>query len=100
MSYRTTGSGEHPAICFVEGKTANASYGVAIRSGGPCPKCGCPADNILAFNPTDSYYYFNCPCCNRWFRWCDFDGNIADLLVVTSTKATPLDIDLDVMDRY
>ena len=95
-SYHTTGSDELPSICFVDAVTAKQSYdGVIIRKGGPCPICRVPVDVTLHFNPTDSYYYFNCPSCNVWVRWCDFFGNIVDLKVVTSQKTTPLDIEED-----
>ena len=91
-----TGSGELPAILFVEAQRAYEDFGAVIRTGGPCPICKVPVDTKLYFNPTDSYYYFNCPACNVWLRWCDVDGNMADLKVVTSQKTTPLDEDEDV----
>ena len=92
---RLTGSDELPSICFVEGISASQSYGATVRKGGPCPECRAPVDNVLAFNPTDSYYYFHCPVCGVWVRWCDIDGTMADLKVVTSTKVTETDEELD-----
>ena len=91
--YFKTGSGELPCICFVDGQTAHESYGVDIKSGGPCPKCGFPVETVLYFNPTDGGFYFNCPVCGVWVRWLSSDGTLSDFKVVTSTKNTDLDED-------
>ena len=98
--YRTTGSNEDTPICFVDGKTAHDEYGVTIRNGGPCPKCKFPVDTNLHFNPLDSYYYFHCPVCQVWLRWCQFDGTMDDLAIVSSKKTTGLDIDEDFPDHH
>lgn len=93
--YSTTGSTELPPICFVDGEEAKIVYGVETRAGGPCPECKGPVHQTLSFNPTDSSYYFNCPLCNKWIRWCDINGNLSDFKVVTSRKRTKLDVDLE-----
>ena len=90
-----TGSGELPAILFVDGTGAARTYNVQERKGGPCPECKLPVDQVLAFNPTDSYDYFHCPGCGVWLRWCDEDGNMADLKIVKSTKTTDVDENVD-----
>ena len=92
---------DKPSIIFLEGKLANQVHGVPIRKNdGPCPHCGAAIDCILAFNFSDSYYYLNCPVCNYWFRYCSFDGNLADLKVVKSTKVTKVDEELDDFITY
>lgn len=97
-----TGSDELPAACFVNGKTANADYGVAIRkSDGGCPNCHGPVDAVLAWNPSDGYFYLApCPICLKFIRYYDNNGNLADFKVMTSAKTTEIDQNLDVMDRY
>lgn len=98
---RTTGSGELPAACFVDGKTALTDYGAPIKTCGNCPHCRGSISQILAFNPTDSYYYLApCPICGKFIRYFDNAGNLADFAIMKSTKATPLDQDLNVEDRY
>ncbi len=87
-----TGSDSRTPICLVDGNTANVVYGVERKSGGPCPNCKFPVDLTLAWNPTDSYWYFGpCPVCLKVYRWLDPHGNLSDLKQVTSTKSTPLD---------
>ena len=98
--YHTTGSGEKPPICFEEGRVANEKYGVAVRSGGPCPGCNFPSIDTLYFNPTDSYYYYHCPSCLKWFRYMYVDGTMSDMEVVKSSKRTALDIDTDVPNNW
>ena len=94
---RFTGSDNIEPICFVDGITASQQYGVAIRKGGPCPECRAPVDNILAFNPTSGNYFFSCPVCGVWVRWCSFDGTLVnEFTVVTSQKTTPVDQEDDV----
>ena len=95
MGYRTTGSGELVPILFEDGARASREHGIPQRSGGPCPECRFPADQLLSFNPCDSYFYFHCPSCGAWIRWCDIDGNMADLKVVKSTKLTDVDENTD-----
>ena len=91
-----TGSDELEPICFVDGVTANQQYGVQIRRGGPCPECRAPVDTVLAFNPSSGNYFFHCPVCGVWVRYCDFNGNLMnELKVVTSQKTTSLDIEED-----
>jgi hypothetical protein len=85
---------------LVDGRTANALYGVDIKSGGPCPGCGGPAEQILQFNPRDSYYYFTCPLCNRAYRYLNPDGSLSDLKQVKSKKTTPLDEDVDFPENW
>ncbi len=93
---KTTGSDELTPICFVDGVQAAETYvGVSVRKGGPCPVCHAPVDNVLSFNPTDSYFYFNCVVCGVWVRWCDINGNLVSFTVVTSQKTTSLDNDED-----
>ena len=97
VQVRFTGSDELEPICFVEGVQASQTYsGASIRKGGPCPICRAPVDNILAFNPTSGNYFFSCPVCGVWVRWCSFDGTLVnEFTVVSSQKTTPLDQDLD-----
>ena len=100
--YHTTGSGtygtgEPVPICLVDGDQAVRQYGVAKYSGGPCPKCKFPVDQVLLFNPTDGgHYYFMCPVCGYTCRFLEPDGSPSDLEEVKSTKTTSLDIDLDI----
>ncbi len=95
--YQTTGSGESPAICFVEGNTAHNTYGVAIRYAQGCPVYKFPINQILAFNPTDAHYALApCPVCGRFITYCDIDGNLVNkFTIITSQKNTPLDNDED-----
>lgn len=97
VPYRTTGSGESPAICFVDGQTANRTYGVSMRSAGMCPNCRFPINQVLAFNPTDSHYYLApCPVCGKFIIYCDIDGNTVNTFtIVSSQKNTPVDNDVD-----
>jgi len=95
-SYKTTGSGELPSAIFVEGRQAATDYGVEIRSGGPCTVCKAGvfwSPEVLYFNCSDSYYYYNCPSCHSWIRWCRLDGTLDDFGVLKSRKTTPLSID-------
>jgi hypothetical protein len=100
--YHTTGSGtygtgEPVPICLVDGDQAVRQYGVAKYSGGPCPKCKFPVDQVLLFNPTDGgHYYFKCPVCGVVLRLLNPDGSVSDLEEVKSTKTTELDIETDV----
>jgi hypothetical protein len=97
-----TGSGELPAILFVDGIQASKTYGVPIRkSDGGCPHCHGPVDTVLAFNPTDSYWYLApCPICMNFIRYYDNSGNLADFAIVKTTKTTPLDVDEDIPGQY
>jgi len=95
-----TGSDSKTPICLVDGNIAYQNYGVERKSGGPCPGCKFPVSLTLAFNPTDSYWYFGpCPVCLKTYRWMDPNGNIDDLKEVKSTKRTSLDEDEDVVVR-
>jgi len=94
--YHKTGSDEATPICLVDGKTANTQYGVDVKTGGPCPGCGGPIDQILHFNPTDSYWYLLCPLCLGVYRYFDPDGNLDDLKEVISRKTTELDENIDI----
>ena len=73
-------------ICFEDGFVANIKYGVPVRNGGPCPRCNVPVDTALAYNPFDFSYYFYCFSCQKWFRWCDINGKMLDLAIVTTSK--------------
>lgn len=88
-----TGSGEKPAICFVNGQDAYALYGAVQRYAQGCPNCHGPTNQILSFNPTDSYYYLApCPICGVFMKYCDYNGDLVKTFsVVKSTKTTPLD---------
>jgi hypothetical protein len=90
--YTTTGSDVLTPICFVDGNTAYAKYGVERKEGGPCPSCKASVGGTCFFNPTDSYYYFLCPICNKWFRWIDSSGKSC-IQPISVAKATNLDED-------
>ena len=95
--YQTTGSGEKPAICFVDGNSAARVYGVAKYYAIDCPACHGPINTLLSFNPTDSYYYVApCPLCGTFLKYCGINGDpVLNFTEVRSTKRTPLDQDLD-----
>ena len=99
--YRTTGSGpygtgEPNPICLVDGDQAIRQYGVAKYSGGPCPRCKFPVNQVLQFNCCNSYFYFTCPVCGYVCRFLEPDGTPSDLQEVKSTKTTELDIETDI----
>jgi len=94
--YHTTGSGEKNPICLVDGDQAVRQYGVAKYSGGPCPRCKFPVNQVLQFNCCDSYFYFTCPVCGYVCRFLEPDGTPSDLQEVKSTKTTELDIETDI----
>jgi hypothetical protein len=85
-------------ICFEDGNVAHAKYNVPVRRGGPCPRCNAPIDTVLAYNPFDNNYYFNCGACQKWFRYCDINGNLLDLMVVTTNKKTEYDENLSLSE--
>ena len=95
--YFATGSGEKPAICFVDGNTATEQYGVSKFYAPQCPTCHAPLNILLSFNPTDSYYYLApCPSCLKFIRYCNINGDLVlSFTEVTSKKRTSLDQDLD-----
>ncbi len=98
---QTTGSGGIPAAIFIDGNTAFTDYGAERRYANGCPNCHGPVVSLLAFNPTDSYWYLApCPICLKFIRYYDNLGNLADFAVMKSNKITPIDQDLNVEDRY
>jgi hypothetical protein len=94
--YFTTGSGPDVVIpiIFVDGKQANADYGVAIYGAVQCPQCHFPQGVTLSFNPGDSHYYYYCMNCQKWSRYLNPDGSLSDFQVVTTAKSTPVDSNL------
>lgn len=92
-----TGSGESAPILFINGQDAYDLYGATKRFSQGCPVCRGPVNQMLSFNPKDSYYYLApCPICGRFIKYCDNDGNlVAKFEIVTSRKTTPVDNDED-----
>lgn len=91
--YMLTGSGPVPLV-FEDGIQAHEKYGVPVRYGSSCPRCSFPAKVTLAFNPCDGHYYYQCPGCQRWFRYLNPDGSLSDFAVVRTNKTTPTDEEL------
>jgi hypothetical protein len=97
-----TGSGESPAICFINGDDAYELYGAVKRSVQQCPHCHGPVSQLLSFNVSDSYYYLApCPICGVFLKYCDVDGNLVNkFTVVKSSKTTPLDSEEDFPNHW
>ena len=99
----TTGSdGSGGAICYVDGKTAHETYGVAIRTATMCPNCKFPLSVTLSFNPTTSYYAIApCPVCGKFIEYCDINGDLVKKFTfISSTKNTPVDNDIDFPNNW
>ncbi len=93
--YTTTGSDVLSPVLFVDGDAAASIYGVSRYEGGPCPVCKFPAGGTCFFNPRNSYFYWHCPSCLRWFRWINSEGKLDDLKQISSAKVTPVDENID-----
>lgn len=101
LTAHTTGSGEKTPFIFIDGVTASQDYGVSLLYAPQCPNCHFPINQLLAFNPVNSYRYIApCPVCGKYIEYMDNTGNLASLKILSSKKTTPVDQDLDVSDRY
>lgn len=97
----TTGSSELAPILFISGEQALKTYGISLEYCKQCPKCHAPLNQLLSFNPTNSYRYLApCAVCGQFVEYMDNTGKLTNFATVLSGKTTPLDEDTEVWHRY
>ena len=86
---------------MIDGMTALRDYGVALEYCIQCPNCHAAINQLLSFNPSNSYKYLApCPVCGQYIEYMDNTGRLTNFTVVVSGKTTPLDNDSEPYDRY
>jgi hypothetical protein len=101
LPYYTTGSGEFPALLFIDGNTAYTDYGIERQYADNCPNCRNAIHQLLAFNPFSSYLAIApCPVCGQFILYLDNNGNLCNFDRIAPSKTTQWDSEMNVEDRY